>query len=116
MYSTSAACLHTVRHLTEGSAGKYSILVLDNRGAGASVIPRRRFKTSDMAQDVVALLDHVGWTQDRTVHIVGISLGGMVAQEVVSPRASGLQSGGSANPNNCLCRRSRSLGAWRPSS
>ena len=29
-----------------------------------------------MAADVVALLDFVGWTNDREVHVVGISLGG----------------------------------------
>lgn len=33
-----------------------------------------------MAQDVVALLDYVGWKEDRKVHVVGLSLGGMIAQ------------------------------------
>jgi hypothetical protein len=33
-----------------------------------------------MAEDVICLLDHVGWTQEREVHVVGISLGGMIAQ------------------------------------
>lgn len=32
-----------------------------------------------MARDVVVLLDHVGWTDARSVHVVGRSLGGMVA-------------------------------------
>ena len=33
-----------------------------------------------MAEDVVCLLDFLGWTADRELNIVGISLGGMIAQ------------------------------------
>lgn len=33
-----------------------------------------------MAEDVICLLDYVGWTAEREVHVVGISLGGMIAQ------------------------------------
>jgi pimeloyl-ACP methyl ester carboxylesterase len=33
-----------------------------------------------MAEDVIELLDHLGWTRDRELNIVGISLGGMIAQ------------------------------------
>ena len=33
-----------------------------------------------MAEDVVALLDFVGWTQKFQMHVVGVSLGGMIAQ------------------------------------
>lgn len=37
-------------------------------------------RTSTMAEDVICLLDHVGWTEEKGVHVVGISLGGMIAQ------------------------------------
>lgn len=37
-----------------------------------------------MAEDAIALLDHVGWTGKRELHIVGISLGGMIAQGKIS--------------------------------
>lgn len=33
-----------------------------------------------MAEDVICLLDYLGWTEDRQLTIVGISLGGMIAQ------------------------------------
>jgi hypothetical protein len=33
-----------------------------------------------MSQDVVVLLDYVGWTSERELHVVGVSLGGMIAQ------------------------------------
>lgn len=33
-----------------------------------------------MSQDIVVLLDYVGWTSERDLHIVGASLGGMIAQ------------------------------------
>jgi hypothetical protein len=38
------------------------------------------FRTSGMSEDVLVLLDHVGWTAPREIHIVGISMGGMIAQ------------------------------------
>lgn len=35
--------------------------------------------TSGMAEDVMVLLDHLEWTAQRDLHVVGISLGGMIA-------------------------------------
>ena len=64
-------------------AEKYTTLVFDNRGMGESGKPLLRYTTSEMAKDLVELLDHVGWTEDRSVHVVGISMGGMIAQELV---------------------------------
>lgn len=67
---------------------QYSSLVFDNRGIGASSKPRFRYSTSEMAKDVVELVDHLGWTGKRELHIIGISMGGMIAQELVSPSIS----------------------------
>ncbi|KAK0448316.1 Alpha/Beta hydrolase protein [Desarmillaria tabescens] len=61
---------------------QYSVLVFDNRGVGYSGVPRGPFTTSAMAEDLVALLDYVGWKEPRGIHIIGLSLGGMIAQEV----------------------------------
>ncbi|KAH9050914.1 hypothetical protein EDB83DRAFT_2399132, partial [Lactarius deliciosus] len=33
-----------------------------------------------MAEDAIVLLDFIGWTESRSVHVVGLSLGGMIAQ------------------------------------
>ena len=32
-----------------------------------------------MAEDVITLLDYIGWKEERGIHIVGTSLGGMIA-------------------------------------
>ena len=73
---------------TEGD--KYQCLIFDLRGMGESDKPLLRYTTSEMAKDVIELLDHVGWKDDRSVHVVGISMGGMIAQELVrTPCSSG---------------------------
>jgi pimeloyl-ACP methyl ester carboxylesterase len=43
-------------------------------------IPHLHFRTSGMAEDAIVLLDHLGWTEKRGIHVIGVSLGGMIAQ------------------------------------
>ena len=64
-------------------SNKYSNLVFDNRGIGRSDKPLARYSTSEMAKDTRELIDHVGWTRERQLHVIGISMGGMIAQELV---------------------------------
>jgi len=64
-------------------ASEYSVLILDNRGVGESDKPMMRYSTSEMAKDVIEILDELGWTAERELNIVGISMGGMIAQEIV---------------------------------
>lgn len=45
------------------------IVSLDNRGMHGSDIPLGRYTTSSMAQDVLALMSHLGW---ESAHIVGV--------------------------------------------
>jgi len=58
---------------------QYQVCVVDNRGSGRTVTPTGRITTSWMAQDVEQLVNHLGWDK---VHLVGNSLGGMIAQEL----------------------------------
>ncbi|KAL4065339.1 Alpha/Beta hydrolase protein [Scleroderma yunnanense] len=78
--STSSGWLPQVQHF--GKLPQYSVLVFDNRGTGNSTTPWGPYSTTSMAEDVIALLDFVGWTGNRGVHVVGMSLGGMIAQEL----------------------------------
>ncbi|KAN0125575.1 alpha/beta-hydrolase [Russula decolorans] len=61
---------------------QYSVLVFDNRGVGNSDTPMGPYSTSGMAEDVIVLLDFLGWTEKRSLHLVGQSLGGMIGQEL----------------------------------
>jgi pimeloyl-ACP methyl ester carboxylesterase len=58
---------------------QYQVCVIDNRGSGRTITPTGRITTSWMAQDVEQLIVHLGWNK---VHLVGNSLGGMIAQEL----------------------------------
>jgi pimeloyl-ACP methyl ester carboxylesterase len=57
----------------------FECVVFDNRGMGLSGPAQMPFTTADMAGDVVALLDAL---EIERAHIVGISMGGMIAQEL----------------------------------
>lgn len=60
----------------------YSVLIIDNRGMGGSSKPLMRYSTSEMAQDILEVANHLGWTSPRQLHVCGISMGGMIAQEL----------------------------------
>jgi len=60
---------------------KYQVLVVDNRGCGRTIAPGGRITTTQMAQDVVEVLKLLSWDMTK-VHLVGNSLGGMIAQEL----------------------------------
>ncbi|GAQ36917.1 hypothetical protein ABZX51_000922 [Aspergillus tubingensis] len=68
-------------------ASKYSCLVFDNRGVGRSDKPVAYYSTSEMARDVVDLVASLGWIDlatppKRSIHVIGASMGGMIAQEI----------------------------------
>jgi 3-oxoadipate enol-lactonase len=56
----------------------FTLLVYDQRGLGRSGKPDRPYSMAEYADDAAGLLDALGW--DR-VAVLGISFGGMVAQE-----------------------------------
>jgi 3-oxoadipate enol-lactonase len=60
-------------------AGRLEVITFDNRGVGRSQALWHAYSTAAMADDAVSVLDAAG--VDR-VHVYGISLGGMVAQQL----------------------------------
>lgn len=67
--------------VVRGLRAHFALLLVDNRGSGRSDPPAGKLSVADMAGDVVAVLDHAGVPR---AHVVGISLGGMIAQAVAT--------------------------------
>src|SRR3954447_14083933 len=57
----------------------FDLVAYDHRGVGHSSAVTDPFTIVDLADDADALMDALGWD---TAHVVGISMGGMVAQEL----------------------------------
>jgi pimeloyl-ACP methyl ester carboxylesterase len=64
----------------EGLSPHFRVISFDNRCVGRTEQPQQPFTISDMADDTAALLDSIGI---ESTHVFGVSLGGMVAQELV---------------------------------
>jgi 3-oxoadipate enol-lactonase len=59
--------------------GEFETIVFDNRGMGYSGRAEMPFTIADLAADTVGLLDAL---ELESVHVAGISMGGMIAQEL----------------------------------
>ncbi|KAL0933242.1 alpha/beta hydrolase (glycylpeptide N-tetradecanoyltransferase) [Colletotrichum truncatum] len=76
------------RYFGHENGDRYSCLVFDNRGVGKTATPNCRYNTTEMAKDILDLLRQIGWLDSDSPHypndinIAGISLGGMIAQEL----------------------------------
>ena len=69
--------------VVEPLAERFPVILLDNRGIGASDVPEGPYTSDQMAGDVLAVIDACGAAR---VHLVGASLGGMVVQHVALRR------------------------------
>ncbi|MEM5438146.1 3-oxoadipate enol-lactonase [Paraburkholderia diazotrophica] len=57
---------------------EYTVLRYDVRGHGQTAVSDRQFSVADLSQDLRALLDALGV---QKTHLVGMSMGGMIAQQ-----------------------------------
>ncbi len=57
----------------------FQLILLDNRGSGRSDIGKRLYTMRRFADDTIALMDAL---EIENAHILGVSMGGMIAQEV----------------------------------
>jgi 3-oxoadipate enol-lactonase len=59
----------------------FQMIRLDSRGCGKTSVPEEPFAITDMATDVLALLDHLGLD---CAHVLGLSMGGFIALEMAA--------------------------------
>ncbi|HEV2787499.1 MAG TPA: alpha/beta fold hydrolase [Solirubrobacteraceae bacterium] len=72
--------LHWGEGFLGGLADGFELILYDHRGAGRSGALEGELTIADLAADALALLDAL---EVESAHVVGISMGGMVAQELV---------------------------------
>jgi len=82
-----------MEHIDNNSTD-FQALIFDNIGSGLSSISSSSSSLFthtiySMAMDALDLVMHVGW---KEFHLVGISMGGMIAQEIASRRPEFIQS------------------------
>ena len=57
----------------------FRLILLDNRDSGRSSSSPESYTTETMAGDILGLMDHLGMAR---AHVLGTSMGGMIAQQV----------------------------------
>lgn len=77
-FNGSGATLESSGPMIDPFRARFEVLVHDQRGLGRTEIPPGSYSMEDYAADALALLEHVGWSSCR---VIGVSFGGMVAQE-----------------------------------
>src|SRR4026208_113487 len=74
------ATLEWWNRLTPSLTPRYRTILVDNRGVRKSDVPPGPYSIPLMAADALAVLDAAGVT---AAHVVGMSMGGYIAQELV---------------------------------
>jgi 3-oxoadipate enol-lactonase len=79
VFSHSLACDQSMWDAQLAAFGDFRLLRFDTRGHGASDAPAGEYTMELLADDVLALLDVLGI---RRCHFVGLSMGGMIGQQL----------------------------------
>ncbi|MFL6204580.1 MAG: alpha/beta fold hydrolase [Acidimicrobiales bacterium] len=75
----SGSTVEQVAPLLRPYTDRFEVVIHDQRGLGRSEVPAGPYSMADYAADALALLDHLELERPR---VLGISFGGMVAQEL----------------------------------
>jgi len=70
-------------------SASHRAILLDNRGVGRTGVPEPPYSIPQMADDAVAVLDAAAV---ETAHVIGASMGGVIAQEVALRHAGRVRS------------------------
>jgi 3-oxoadipate enol-lactonase len=73
------ASLETWAAQRSAFAARHRVITFDNRGAGRSASPPPPWTVAAMAEDAVGVLDALAVER---AHVLGVSMGGMIAQEL----------------------------------
>ena len=85
-------------------SNRFRVIIFDNRGTGRSGRRARSWSMATLADDSAAVLREAGVTEERPAFVFGISLGGMIAQELALRHPRLLKS---------LALGATNLGPWR---
>jgi len=77
-FNGSGSTIERMRPLLAVYHQNFDVLIHDQRGLGATEIPPGPYTMADYAADAIALVDRLEWD---TFRVIGVSFGGMVAQE-----------------------------------
>jgi pimeloyl-ACP methyl ester carboxylesterase len=75
--------------LSAACAGDFRVLTFDQRGSGLSEKPDIDYSIAMLADDTAALMEHLSFAP---AHVIGVSMGGMIAQELALRHPAKLRS------------------------
>lgn len=91
-------------------APEFTVITIDNRGVGRTIVPDHDYSLADMADDAAAVLDAEGFAD---AHVMGFSQGGHIAQELTLRHPQKVRSLGIHHSWARMCPRLRDFQTLR---